>query len=91
MGLQSRVRGHVWDMKSLFVTAWLQVFLVAMNTWQIANGKWVGALIVGFGISLAWTFNIKRIAIGSWPERLVYSFGAMLGTASGLGLAHLIY
>jgi len=78
-------------MKSLFFTAWLQVFLVALNTWQIANGKFVGALLVGFGISLAWTFNIKRIAIGSWAERLVYSSGACLGTGSGILLANWIY
>lgn len=78
-------------MKSLFFTAWLQVFLVALNTWQIANGKLAGALVVGFGISLAWTFNIKRVAFGNWQERLVYSLGAMLGTASGLGLAQILY
>lgn len=78
-------------MKSLFFTAWLQVFLVALNTWQISNGKFAGALLVGFGISLAWTFNIKRIAIGNWAERLVYSTGACLGTASGILLANWIY
>ena len=67
------------------------MFLVALNTWQIANGKFLGALVVGFGISLAWTFNIKRIAIGNWPERIVYSTGACAGTASGILIANWIY
>jgi hypothetical protein len=77
--------------KTLFLTAWLQVFLVALNTWQIANGKWLGALLVGFGISLVWTLNIKRIAFAGWKDRLVYSTGAMCGTGTGILAANLFY
>lgn len=76
---------------SLFFTAWLQVFLVALNTWQIANGRVLGALVVGFLLSFTWTFNIKSVAFGNWKERIVYSLGAMLGTASGIWLAQLLY
>ena len=78
-------------MKTLFLTAWLQVFLVALNTFQIANGYWIGSLVVGFGISLVWTLNIKRIAFAGWKDRLVYSSGAMLGTGTGLLMAQIIY
>jgi len=78
-------------MKTLFLTAWLQVFLVALNTFQIAQGKWLGALFVGFGISLVWTLNIKRIAFAGWKDRMVYSTGAMCGTGTGLLAANLLY
>lgn len=67
-----------------FIYAYLQVMLVVINTWQVAHQKFVGAVIVGFLISLVWTFNIKRIAFGEWETRLTYCLGASLGTASGL-------
>lgn len=78
-------------MKTLFFTAWLQVFLVALNTWQVANGRWIGALVVGFGISLTWSFNVRRVAFSGWRDRIVYSTGAALGTVTGIGMAHVIY
>lgn len=67
-----------------FIYAYLQVMLVVINTWQVAHQKFVGAVIVGFLISLVWTFNVKRIAFGEWKTRLTYCLGASLGTASGL-------
>lgn len=76
---------------SLFLTAYLQVLLVAVNTWQIANQKYVGAVIVGFLISLAWTFNVRRAAFATWQERIVYCTGAALGTISGLCLTQIVY
>tara|TARA_R110000772_G_scaffold72125_1_gene157550 strand:- start:63 stop:299 length:237 start_codon:yes stop_codon:yes gene_type:complete len=71
--------------------AYTQVMLVVINTWQVANQKFVGAIIVGFLISLVWTFNIKRVAFGDWTTRLIYCAGASLGTASGLIITHFIY
>ena len=71
-------------------TGWLQVTLVAINTYQIANRHIIGALIVGFLISLVWTFNI-RSALGNWHERISYCTGASLGTTTGLYLSIVIY
>ena len=69
----------------------MQVSLVALNTYQLANREWVGALIVGFMISLAWTFNVRRAAFGSFIDRLIYASGAMAGTATGLIAAGIFY
>lgn len=74
-----------------FFYAWAQVALVALNTFQIANAQWIGALVVGFLISLLWTFNVRRAAFGTWADRMIYSTGAMCGTATGLGIAAVIY
>jgi len=74
-----------------FLLAYIQVALVVCNTWQIANGKIVGAVIVGFLISFVWTLNVKRVAFGCLKDRLVYSSGACLGTLSGLCATQLIY
>ena len=78
-------------MITTFIYAWLQVALICLNTWQIANGKIHGALVVGFLISLVWTFNVKRVAFGDWKTRLVYSSGACAGTGTGILAAQFIY
>lgn len=74
-----------------FLWAYVQVTLVALNTWQIANGKFAGALVVGFLISLTWTFNVRQAAFGDTITRLIYSTGAMFGTATGLLISIAIY
>ena len=74
-----------------FLYAWLQVSLVCLNTWQIANGKVVGAIIVGFLISLVWCFNIQGIAFSKLSEKITYSLGACCGTATGLLMASILY
>lgn len=74
-----------------FFYAYVQVALVCLNTWQIANGKLMGALIGGFLISLVWTFNVKRAAFADWGTRMIYCTGAMAGTATGLLAAGWIY
>jgi hypothetical protein len=74
-----------------FLWAYAQVTLIALNTWQIANGKILGALVVGFLISLAWTFNVRRAAFGTMTDRAIYCSGAMCGTGTGIILADLLY
>lgn len=76
---------------SLFLTGFIQVILVAVNTYQIAHKKFVGVLIVGFLISLVWSWNVKKIAFGSTADRLIYAIGAGIGSLIGLVLSALIY
>jgi hypothetical protein len=71
-------------MKNLFTTAFLKVFFVACSTVFLADRNYVGVLVSGFFISLIWSANIKKIAISSLKERLVYAGGASLGSVSGL-------
>lgn len=65
---------------ALFLTGLLQVTFVAMNVNFIAHNMIVPMLLTGFMISLIWTINVKRISIGSWLDRVIYSTGAMGGT-----------
>lgn len=74
-----------------FTLAWIQVTLICLNTWQIANQKIPGALIVGFLISLVWTFNVQSISRSNLLAKVTYSLGAMAGTATGLALSFGIY
>jgi hypothetical protein len=69
---------------SLFLTGFLQVFFVAVNTYFISKGYYVGVLVCGFMISFIWSFNVKRVAFGSNKDRLIYATGAGLGSLLGL-------
>lgn len=75
----------------LLSTGFLQVVLVAINTYQISHEKYVGAFIVGFGISLFWSYNVKKIAFGTFSDRLLYAGGAAVGSLTGLLISKLIY
>ena len=75
----------------LFFTGFLQVFLVAMNTYQIAHKYWVGCFVVGFLISFIWSWNVKKIAFGKLSERIIYASGAACGTIAGLLFVTFLY
>ena len=68
----------------LFITAFIQVFLVSANTYFIANKFFIGIAIAGFGISWFWTANVKGVAFGNKKAKLIYCFGAMAGGLSGV-------
>lgn len=74
----------------LFLTGFLQVFFVAINTYFISKRFFVGIGIAAFMISFTWSFNIKKIAFGTMKDRLFYSFGACIGCLIGVVLSSYI-
>ena len=68
----------------LFITGFLQVFCVTVQTWFIAQSYLPGIVVVGFLISFIWSFNVKRIAFGSMLDRIIYSAGASAGATAGI-------
>lgn len=85
------MKKHLESRLGLFLTGFIQVVLVAINTYQIANEKYLGVFFIGFLISFVWTFNVKKIAFGTWEDRIIYSSGAALGSLTGLIISILIY
>lgn len=71
----------------LFITGFIQVFLVCINTYFIGKKFFEGVAICGFMISFVWSFNVTKIAISTIKDRLIYSFGASLGGVLGLYLS----
>lgn len=65
---------------SLFITGFIQVFFVSLNTYFIANEAYLGVLLAAFSVSIVWTFNVKRVAFGSTKDRIIYSVGATVGS-----------
>ena len=68
----------------LFATGFIQVFFVAINTYLISKGIYLGVFVCGFMISLIWSWNIKRISISTLSDRVFYSLGAASGSVMGL-------
>lgn len=67
----------------------LQVFFVAVNTLFIAEQKEFWVFSTSFMISIIWSFNVQKVALGSFSDKIIYSLGAALGSFSGLHLASL--
>lgn len=74
----------------IFITGFLQVFFVAINTYFISNEFYLGVLACGFIISFIWSWNVKKIVFGTMQDRLYYSSGAAIGAVSGLYISKLI-
>lgn len=68
----------------LFFTAFIQVFLVAINTIFLSQGIWFGVCLASFGISFTWTLNVGKVAVGTWTDRFIYLSGAMVGSLTWL-------
>ncbi len=78
------------DSLKLFSTGFIQVFFVAVNTYFLSKGFYLGAFICGTIISLIWSWNVKKIAFGTFKDRLFYAFGAGFGSLCGLIVSKLI-
>jgi hypothetical protein len=75
---------------TIFLTGFTQVLLVSANTYFISRTTWLGIALCGFGISYLWTFNVRRVSIGTRSEQFIYSCGAMLGGLAGVMIAKMI-
>lgn len=73
----------------IFITGFLQVFFVILSTYLVQKHNLIGVGIVGFVIAIVWSFNVKRISIGTWEERLYYAFGSSFGSMLSLWLSGL--
>lgn len=74
----------------LFITGFVQVFFVAINTYFLSKEMYLGVLAAAFMISIVWSWNVKKVAFGSRLDRVVYSAGAAFGSVSGLFVSTLI-
>lgn len=71
----------------LFMTGFLQVFLVAVNSYLISREQYIPVFFVGGLISFVWTWNVQRIAFGIMQDRITYALGAGCGSLIGLLLS----
>jgi len=74
----------------LFITGFVQVFFVAINTYFLSKIFYLGVFLCAFMISLIWSWNVKKVAFGTTSDRLIYALGAAFGSTVGLLISTLI-
>lgn len=74
----------------LFFRAYFQTTMVAISTIMISKQILVGVFLVGFLVSILWTFNVSTLAFSTTKQKLMYSFGAGLGSMSGVVFFNLL-
>jgi len=74
----------------IFKTAFIQVFLVSINTIFLSKGYYLGVAIAGFAISWFWVSNVKKANIATKKDQFIYSLGAMCGGLTGLLITKII-
>lgn len=74
-------------MKYLFLTGFIQVFFVAINTYFLAHVLYLGVIVASFMISMIWSYNVRRVVFGTLKDRIIYSLGATFGSVTGLLLS----
>jgi hypothetical protein len=75
----------------LFITGFVQVLFVAINTFFISREFYVGVLICSFIISFIWSWNVKKVAFGSVTDRVSYAAGAGVGSLVGLVVSVVVF
>ncbi|EKR82893.1 hypothetical protein [Leptospira interrogans] len=79
------IASFIWKSRfGLFTTGFVQVFLVAVNTYLISKEKYIAVFFVGGLISFVWTWNVQKIAFGTLRDRITYASGAGFGSLIGL-------
>ena len=74
----------------IFFTSFFQIGLVAINTLLIAKGYVLGIFLASFTISMLWSYNVSKIALSDFKNKLIYSFGAGFGAVTGYYLINFI-
>lgn len=74
----------------LFCRAWLQIFLVSVNTYFIANNNMLGIVAASWLISFVWSFNVTKLSNPDMTDRVIYSTGAALGGLAGYLMASMV-
>lgn len=68
----------------LFITGFLYVFLMAVNTYLIAKEYYHFLFISAFLLSWVWTSNVKKLSVSTTRDRLYYASGASIGCLVGV-------
>ncbi len=74
-----------------FLTSFIQIGMVAINTYFITQLNWIGIFIASFTISLLWAFNVSKISVSTTNQKLTYALGAGCGAIVGLFLVKIIF
>ena len=72
----------------IFFQSFLQIGLVAVNTFLISKQLFLGVFICSSAISLLWAFYVSKIALSDLRQKIIYALGAGFGAITGLFLVN---
>jgi hypothetical protein len=70
--------------KKVFLTGFLQVFFISINTYFISRGLYIGVGICAFLIAIIWSFNVSAVSYDRKAMMIYYASGSALGSLLGL-------
>lgn len=70
--------------QKLFLTGFLQVFFVIVNTYMVSRESYAGVAACSWIISFLWATNVKKVAFGNNWDKVIYALGASTGAVLGL-------
>ena len=70
----------------VFLSSFLQIFGIAVQTKNIANSQYLYAFLTSLLIGATWIFNTNRVVKGTWGERIAYILGSATGVVVGTWL-----
>lgn len=70
----------------VFVSAFLQVFFIGMQTKNIECHQYGLAVLTSFGIGISWIYNVNRIVNNGYKEKVAYLLGGTFGIVSAMFL-----
>lgn len=76
---------------NIFMSGYVQVFLVSGNVYSISENLYIMIFVFSFLISLFWSQNVKNISNSTIKIKIIYSFGAALGSISGVIVLSVIH
>ena len=68
----------------IFISGFLQIFFVPINTYFIIKNNYLGVGICAFIMCLIWIFNVKNAVLGNKLDKFIYCIGASTGACIGL-------
>jgi uncharacterized protein YebE (UPF0316 family) len=74
----------------IFITGFTQVMFVSMNTYFVSETQYLAIGMSSFMISWIWSYNVKKIALGTIRDRVAYCLGASAGAVIGVLIARMI-
>lgn len=74
----------------IFVSGFIQVFLVGLNTVFISKSETTLAFLAGYLIAQMWMYNVKRVVAQTTIDKQAYAFGSALGVVVGMHTANFL-
>lgn len=71
-----------------WIWGYCQVIAVAFTTVAIAQQNYLANAIGSLAVNVFWLYNVNTAMRGSKREKLMYCFGAVLGSLSGSYIGH---